>query len=126
MKTIIAGSRSITDYDLIFKIISESPFSITKVISGTAKGVDQLGEKFAKEHGIDLELFPADWDKYGKKAGYLRNMEMAENADALIAIYDGKSKGTEHMINIAKRRGLPSFVYDINKPTFNLQLEYIE
>ncbi len=101
MRTIIAGSRSITEYKHVLKAVAESGINITQVVSGTAKGVDLLGEKFAQEHGISVVRFPADWNKYGNRAGYLRNMEMAGNADALIAVYDGTSRGTQHMIDIA-------------------------
>lgn len=65
-----------------------------------------MGERYAKENGIDLAIFPAEWDKYGKRAGYLRNEQMADHADSLIAFWDGKSKGTKHMIDIAKRKKL--------------------
>jgi recombinational DNA repair protein (RecF pathway) len=109
MKTIIAGSRSITDYDVIkkyIKVFEETHGKISLVISGTAKGVDELGERYANENNIPLSRFPADWDKHGKKAGILRNIEMANNANALIAFWDGKSKGTKHMIDTASKKHL--------------------
>lgn len=115
MRTIIAGSRLITDYQHVLIAIGNSGINITQVVSGTANGVDQLGEKFAGEHDIEVVRFPANWDKFGKKAGYLRNIEMAEHADALIAVYNGTSRGTQHMTNIAKRRGLHVYVYNINE-----------
>ena len=110
MKTIIAGSRSITDYQYFLKIMSAAPWNPTMVLSGMAKGVDTMGEQWARENNIPLEFYPADWDKYGKRAGYLRNEEMAKYADALIAIWDGESKGTKHMIDIAKKKGLKIWV----------------
>lgn len=76
------------------------------VVSGTARGVDQLGEQFAKDFSLPVTRFPANWDAYGKQAGFLRDKEMAEHADALIAVWDGKSRGTEHMIDIATEKGL--------------------
>jgi hypothetical protein len=85
--------------------VADSGFTITEVISGTAGGVDKLGERYAREHGIRLKCMSAEWDKYGKSAGYRRNEQMAEVADALIAVHNG-SKGTGHMINIARRNGL--------------------
>jgi len=106
MKTIIAGSRTIEDYELLSKIIKESNFKIDLIVSGGAKGVDELGERYAREHAIPLKLFPADWDKYGKSAGMIRNQQMVDYADSLIAIWDGKSKGTAHTINQAKKKGL--------------------
>lgn len=74
-----------------------------EIVSGTANGADKLGEKYANEKGYLLKKFPADWDKYGKSAGFKRNVEMSNYADALIAFWDGKSKGTKHMIDLAKR-----------------------
>lgn len=109
MRTIIAGSRTITDYRLVLDAIRESGFEITAIVSGRARGVDTLGERFAKEHDIPLAPFPAKWDLYGKSAGYRRNEEMARNADALIAITTG-SVGTGHMIDIANQKGLKVYV----------------
>jgi hypothetical protein len=113
MKTIIAGSRSITSYSIVHWAIKESNIKISTIISGTASGVDKLGELYAKNNNINLLQFPADWKKYGKSAGYIRNKEMATEADALIAIWDGQSKGTNHMINIAKEFNLISFIKKI-------------
>ena len=106
MKVIIAGSRDITNYNLLLKVIEKSKFEITEVVSGTARGVDKLGERYAEENNIPLKKFPADWNKYNKMAGYLRNKQMAEYADALIAIWDGESRGTKNMIDIAKKMKL--------------------
>lgn len=71
-----------------------------------ARGADRLGEKYAKEHGYKVLYFPADWDIDGKSAGFIRNVKMAENADALVAFWDGKSVGTKHMIETAQNKGL--------------------
>lgn len=106
MKTIIAGSRNIAEYTTVEAGIDQLPLIITEVVSGTARGVDRLGEQWAEKNNIPVKKFPANWDKYGKRAGYLRNAEMAEYADALVAFWDGESKGTEHMINLAKKAGL--------------------
>ena len=78
------------------------PQTDIEIVSGTAKGADQLGEKYAKEKGYPVKQFPADWSK-GKSAGYVRNEEMAKYADALIAFWNGLSKGTGHMIDLAKK-----------------------
>ena len=83
-----------------------------EIISGTAKGADKLGEAFADKCHIKVKRFPADWITYGKSAGYIRNEQMAKYAmsdnsyGVLIAFWDGKSKGTMHMINLAKKHGL--------------------
>lgn len=106
MKVIIAGSRNIIDYSYVENAIKESQFEITEVVSGTAKGVDRLGEHYAAVNDIKLTKFPAQWDLYGKSAGHRRNADMATYADALIAIWDGKSKGTKHMIEEAGKRKL--------------------
>lgn len=82
------------------------------IVSGTANGADKLGERFAREFSLNLKRFPANWDKYGKSAGYKRNAQMAKYASdslskkVLIAFWDGKSSGTKHMINLAKERNL--------------------
>lgn len=108
-KVIIAGTRSFTDYSLLrqyadFKL-SRIEDSI-EIVSGHARGADAMGERYAEEHGYALKLFPADWKRYGKRAGIIRNAEMAEYADALIAFWDGKSRGTYNMIEEARSRHL--------------------
>lgn len=108
MKVIIAGGRDFNDYELLKdkcdKILN-SQIEIT-IVSGGANGADYLGEKYAKEREYELIIFPADWNKYGKSAGPIRNTQMAENSDALIAFWDGKSRGTKHMIDVATKLGL--------------------
>lgn len=111
MKTIIAGSRGITDYYVVLAAILESNFEITEVVSGTARGVDSLGETYAVRNKLPIAKFPADWDRFGKRAGFLRNADMALYADALIAVWDGKSKGTKHMIDCAKLQGLKTYIH---------------
>lgn len=110
MKTIIAGSRTITDYGTVEQAIIESGFYISEVVSGKAKGVDTLGEQWATKNGLPIEAFPANWDEYGKSAGPIRNKEMAEYADALIAVWDGNSRGTQHMIITAVQAGLKVYI----------------
>jgi len=111
MRVIIAGSRSITDYHIVEEAVKESGIEVSVVISGVARGVDSLGEEYALRHGVLLERYPADWDRYGRSAGYIRNTEMASKADALIAIMIKEgSKGTEHMIQEANRCGLMVYV----------------
>ena len=107
-KIVIAGSRTFDDYDLLVKICDYYLQNVKDtmniiVVSGKAKGADELGEKYAKERGYKVESRPANWDKYGKSAGYIRNEEMAKISNALIAFWDGKSRGTNHMINLARK-----------------------
>jgi len=113
MKVIVAGSRTITDYEFLEHAITESGFEITQIISGGARGVDSMGERFAREKNIQCRVMTANWDVYGKSAGYIRNEDMAKVADALIALWDGESKGTRNMINIAKRNNLKVFIKEI-------------
>lgn len=113
MKVIIAGSRSIENYNLVKEVIIDSSFHITEIISGAAKGVDMLGIRYAIEKGITIKLFKItkrDWQIKGKAAGCIRNKMMGDYADALIAIWDNRSNGTRHMINYAKQKGLQFFV----------------
>ncbi len=91
--------------------MTRAPFEITEIVSGTCKGVDQLGEEWAGRKGIPVKRFPADWNQYGRRAGPLRNREMAKYADALIAIWDGESRGTKNMIDEALREKLEVYVY---------------
>lgn len=115
MKVIIAGSRSIKNYDIVKKAIKDSGFKndIKQIVSGAAIGVDMLGIRYAIENNINLKIFKVtknDWNKYGKKAGIIRNRAMGDYADALIAVWDSKSRGTYDMINYAKVKGLQYFI----------------
>lgn len=108
MKIIIAGSRNFNDYNLLKSSCDNllTQFTNIEIVSGTARGADKLGERYAREKGYDIKQFPANWDKFGKSAGYIRNDEMAQYADMLIAFWDGTSKGTKHMIDLANKRSL--------------------
>jgi hypothetical protein len=113
MRVIIAGSRDVTDYEMVLYCVNMSGFQITEVVSGDAPGVDQLGIRYAWKNKLELYRFPADWETHGKAAGPIRNQEMADNADALIAIRKNLSRGTTDMINRAKAKGLRVYVKDI-------------
>ena len=133
VRVIIAGSRGFNDYKYLetkclkaFYLLSNEYYVLSghikedlnniEIISGTAKGADTLGEQFAFNYGIKVKRFPANWNAYGKSAGYIRNEQMAKYAvsdgsyGVLIAFWDGKSKGTKHMIDIAKKQGLTFIV----------------
>jgi len=110
MRTIIAGSRTITSYKMLLVAIRKCGWVPTIILCGDARGADKLGEEWAKRNNVPVEHYPADWDGLGKKAGYVRNSEMVQNADALIALWDGNSKGTEHTIHLAKEKGLKVYV----------------
>src|SRR5439155_18131650 len=85
MKTIIAGSRTLTAYPLLCWAVESSRFDITEVFTGCARGIDQLAIRWAWEHRVPYRLFPADWLKWGTPAGPMRNIQMANHADAVIA-----------------------------------------
>ena len=111
-KVVVAGGRTFND--LAMMTVHLNALFKTKrltheivIISGTARGADQTGEQYADNTGATLIRFPADWDTFGKSAGYIRNKEMAEAADAVVVFWDGKSKGSNHMIQLAKSKGLP-------------------
>lgn len=113
MRVIIAGSRSVTSLKVVSEAIAASGFTITQVVSGGARGVDTLGEIWAKNAGVEVVRFPAEWDRYGRSAGYRRNEVMARHADALVAVWDGSSSGTRHMIEYGRRMGLKVYVHKI-------------
>ena len=100
-KLIIAGTRTFNDYQLLRDYTDKLLVNIKEpieIVSGHARGADALGERYAMEKGYALKIFPAEWDVYGKLAGFRRNVQMAEYADALLAFHDGESSGTKHMI----------------------------
>lgn len=93
--------------------INKCEWEITQVVCGMARGADMLGLRWANRMQIPVVRFPANWDLYGKSAGYRRNVQMAENADALIALWDGKSRGTGHMVDIARMKKLKLLIHQI-------------
>ncbi len=126
MKVVICGDRDCEDMKVLQKAVKDANFEITEIVSGTAKGADKLGEEYAKIHNIPVKKFPADWKnldvdgavvkegqygKYNSRAGFMRDIEMVEYADAVIALQPyGESAGTQITIREAKKRGLPTFV----------------
>jgi hypothetical protein len=119
MKTIIAGCRDHFEWKTLIKAVLQAEVNgivPTAVICGRAPGVDETGYWFAKMARLPIIEEPADWDRYGKAAGPFRNFAMAQQAEALIAVWDGKSPGTENMIGHMKARGLPYHVEMIPWP----------
>ena len=119
-RVIIAGSRSFNNYALLrehcLSVLQEKMKTHRVIIvSGHARGADSLGERFANELGLPFELHPAKWRLLGKAAGMVRNAEMAKCSDALIAFWDGESRGTRHMINFARKRGLDISVFNTSQ-----------
>jgi len=109
LKLGVIGSRTFHEYNYLKKMLSW--FEIKIIISGGAKGADSLARKYALEQGIVLKEFPAEWDKYGKSAGYRRNVDIVEASDEIIAFWDKISRGTKHSIDIATEKGKPIHVY---------------
>ncbi len=126
MKLIIAGSRTGFSYEEVCRAIDEAMErwnhpTITEVISGAAVGVDLHGEVWATRHGFPVKRFMADWANFGRSAGPRRNQEMAAYGDALVAVWDGKSRGTLNMIKIAKSFGRKIHVFSkACSPTFQV------
>ena len=121
IKVIIAGTRDFDNYELLKqkmdKILAARVRNNEEIIivSGTARGADKLGERYARERGYTIKRFPANWDKNGKRAGYIRNEEMAKYADACVYFWDEVSRGTKHMIDLATRYKLALRVIKYNK-----------
>lgn len=117
MKTIIAGSRTMEDLSEVIEAVRLCGWEITEVVSGGARGADKMGEKWAELRGVPVKRFEADWDARGKAAGPIRNSEMADYGEALVAIWDGNSTGTKDMIMKARKRGLPVYIHRIKPDT---------
>jgi len=107
MKIAIVGSRTFDNYTLVEHTLSTYKQQIEVVVSGGARGADKLGEQWATENGIKTLIFKPDWTKYGKRAGILRNNDIIQNADYVIAFWDGQSKGTAHSISLCKTHNKP-------------------
>ena len=114
-RIVVAGCRKYNDYENAATFIKECICHIKEdatliFLSGACSGADQIGEQFAREHGYEIEHYPADWSRFGKAAGPKRNQIMAEKCDLLICFWDGKSKGTKSMIEKTKKLGKPIFI----------------
>jgi hypothetical protein len=119
VKLAIVGSRTFFDYKVLKNtlddISTEHSLNYIEIISGGAKGADSLGEMYAKEKGIPTKIFPAEWKKYGKSAGFKRNVDIIKNCDVCVCFWDGESHGTKHDIELCKEMHKPCFVYNFLK-----------
>lgn len=115
MKIAIIGSRSFNDYQFLCQTLEKVKSKITLIVSGGARGADSLGERFAKDNNIPTKIFLADWDRLGKKAGFIRNKDIILNSDVVIAFWDGVSSGTKHSISLAEQNNKPTKIIYINK-----------
>lgn len=115
MKVAIVGSRTFNDYRTAKKFIddtcSENGIEITTIVSGGARGADAIGERYARENGIETLIFPADWKTYGKRAGFKRNHDIIYNCDVCIAFWDGLSHGTKHDIELCEQYGKKVYIH---------------
>jgi len=118
MKTIIAGSRDYNNYNHVETMLDyfRKEHEVSEIVSGGAKGADALGEQYAKENRIELKVFPADWNKHGRAAGPIRNAQMGDYADQLVAVWDGKSKGTKNMIDYMNKLMKPVYIIWVGEP----------
>ena len=117
MKLIVAGSRTFTDYQLLCHTLAPDRHRITQVITGGAQGADQLGYRWAWKHAVRHQCFRADWERFGKSAGVRRNYQMAQAGDMLLAFWDGRSAGTQHMISCMQQLGKPVVVIRVEATT---------
>ncbi len=109
MKIAVVGSRDFDDYEFLKKILDYHP--CTKIISGGAPGADTLAKQYSAEKGIPMKEFPANWDVYGKSAGYIRNKQIVEVSDEVVAFWNKKSRGTKHTIDLANDANKPVHIY---------------
>lgn len=110
MKVLICGSRRINDPALVAKAVAESGMSPTHIVSGGARGIDTLARLYAHSNDIEFSEYLADWKGQGRRAGFLRNITMVDTVEAVIAVWDGESRGTKHSIDYATSQGKPVFV----------------
>ncbi len=103
IKLAVIGSRTFNDYDLLECAIKKISMNIVLIVSGGAKGADSLGEKYAHQNDIPTLIFKPDWKRYGRGAGMVRNKEIISNCDAVIAFWDGISKGTKNSLDLANK-----------------------
>lgn len=106
MRIAVIGSRGFSDYSFLKEKLDElhSQINISLIVSGGARGADTLGEQYAKDSEIKTLIFPADWKKYGKRAGYIRNYDIIKNCDIVVAFWDGESRGTKHSLDLARKQ----------------------
>lgn len=109
MKLAVVGSRSFDDYEYLKKMLDYHP--CTQIISGGARGADRLAKRYATERGLPIKEFLPNWDTYGKSAGYIRNEQIVEACDELVAFWNSISHGTKHSLKLAQDSGKPVYKY---------------
>lgn len=133
MKIAIVGSRDFDDYKYLLnkmeevvnmnllQLSYEGEFPMFSVVSGGARGADKLAERFAEEHGVPIEIFVPDWNRNPKSAGILRNLQIIDASDIIVAFWDGKSTGTKHTIETAAKLGKDVYVFNFTTKCFHLE-----
>lgn len=115
MRIAIVGSRTFNDFDALERFINDTcdqhVFDIDTIVSGGARGADKLGERYADKYGLDILIFPPDWKTYGKRAGFIRNVDIIDNCDVCFAFWDGESHGTKHDIELCQEKNKQCFIY---------------
>ena len=113
-KVVVAGGRDYNDKKRVFKLLDKlyEDMPDIEIVCGMPNGADALGYDWATSRNVKCHEFPANWNKYKKRAGYLRNREMAEFSDYVVVFWDGKSRGTKMMIDLAEEFGLPTAIYN--------------
>lgn len=109
----IIGGRDFTNYEYMKNSLAKLAQDVTiiQVVSGGARGADSLGEQWANEQNIPINIFPAQWEKYGRSAGFRRNKDIINNCDMVAAFWDGQSRGTENSIQLAKEQRKPVRIF---------------
>lgn len=122
MKLAVVGSRGFDNFEILTVVIDElrTLYDIDTIVSGGANGADKLAEFYADFHNLNLIVFPADWNKHGKQAGFLRNIEIWDNSDLGVAFWDGVSKGTAHSLTLSAKQNKKLFIFDYSKMDFYL------
>lgn len=115
-RIIVCGSRDFSDHKLLNNTLNNivAKYENVRIISGHARGADMFGECYAKNNNIPCTVMRAEWDKYGKQAGFIRNNQMIEFAKqanpVVVAFWDGKSHGTKHSIEAARNQNIETYV----------------
>lgn len=117
----IVGSRTFEDYDLARDVLDGvamvSGYEYVEMVSGGARGADTIGERYADERGIPKRIFPAEWKKYGRRAGFIRNVDIIDNCDVCVCFWDGESHGTKHDIELCQEKHKPCIVHNFVNST---------
>jgi hypothetical protein len=113
LRLAVVGSRSCEDYELVSGFLGHFINQKPIIVSGGAKGVDSLAERFADENELKKKIYKADWSKYGRAAGPIRNQQIVDNANAMIAFATKDSKGTKNSVKLAVKKGIPVLVVNI-------------